>query len=57
MRSSTAPFTHLGRTDEQGECPDPLTFAEIPLLRGKSDAMKRALLTTIAVFPEGRVEL
>ena len=32
-----------------------LTFAEIPLLEGKSDAAKRALLTTLGAMPGSRV--
>ena len=32
-----------------------LTFAEVPLLAGKSDGMKRALLTTLAAMPGSRV--
>ena len=32
-----------------------LTFAEVVLLRGKSDAMKRALLTTIGAMPGSRL--
>ena len=32
-----------------------LTFAEVAHLRGKSDAMKRALLTTMAAMPGSRL--
>ena len=32
-----------------------LTFAEVSLLQGKSDAMKRALLTTMGAMPGSRL--
>ena len=41
--------------EQEGQEIPILTFAEVPVIEGKSDAMKRALLITMGTFPGSRL--